>query len=243
MITAKATRRKSVAAKAATERDKVKRAAKTVRMKLKPVNRRLVTVRLIGTSPLIQHRWTKKAIDQIRKKQTEGKKTKEREIKNPEEEGRLAGYYTEDGKPGILAVAIKKSVIEAAHNDIGIPKTLVSKSLFVYPMGREVVLPLEHPNDRNGRGRKRGVKQCIEEDAVRVQGSADLRYRPYYYEWAVITTWEMDVDLLRIEDFLILLDRAGFGVGLHEQRPEKKGEYGRYRVDDKFPVRDEPFPD
>ena len=203
---------------------------------LKPINKRLVTVRLVGISPLIQHRWSEKAKEMMRQKQQEGKKTKERDLKDPEKEGRDAGYYCdkEQKVPGVLAVAIKTAVIEAAHNDLGMPKTLVRKALFIHPMGREVVIPLE---TANGKGK---VEAEICEDMVRVgQGSADLRYRPYFYDWAVVTKWQIDADLLQVEDLLTLLDRAGFGVGIHEWRPEKGGEFGRFAIDRNAKVLDE----
>lgn len=205
--------------------------AKAVVKELKPINRRELTVRLVGISPLIQHKWAEKAKEMMRAKQQDGKKTKARDLRNPKEEGEAALYMTgEEGdknrKPGVLAVAIKAAVIESAHVDLGIPKTLVRKALFVRPLGRNVVLPLEHPNP------KKKPEYEIVEDMVRVgAGVADLRYRPYFYEWAVTTTWEIDSDLLKDEDLLTLLDRAGFGVGIHEWRPEKGGEYGRFQVE------------
>jgi hypothetical protein len=205
--------------------------AKASVKKLKPINRQLVTVRIVGISPLITHKWDEKAKEMMRAKQQSGKKTKARELRDPEAEGQAAMYLTDDGNPGILAIAIKSSVIEAAHNDLGIPKTLVRKALFVYPMGRDIVLPLETPS---GKGK---VEPVFEEDMVRVgQGSADLRYRPYYYEWAVTTQWSLDADQLQVEDLLTLIDRAGFGVGVCEWRPEKNGEFGRFEIDPKFKV-------
>lgn len=201
---------------------------------LKPINRQLITVRIVGTSPLITHKWSEKAKAMMRDKQQSGKKTKNRELRDPKQEGDDATYFTEDGKPGLLAVSIKAAIIEAAHNDLGIPKTLVRKALFIYPMGRDVVIPIEHPS---GGKAKRELRE-VEEDMVRVgQGNADLRYRPYYYEWAATTQWELDTDQLQVEDFLTLLDRAGYGVGIHEWRPEKGGEFGRFKIDDKFKVK------
>jgi hypothetical protein len=198
---------------------------------LTPIKRRIVTVRLVGTSPLIEHRWDEKAKEMMRQKQQTGKKTKDRQLRDPDEEGEAAMYRTADGKPGVLAVAIKAAVIEAAHQDLGIPKTLVRKALFIRPMGREVILEIE-PSSGSGK-----VDYVIEEDMVRVgQGSADLRYRPYFYDWAVTTEWEIDADLLKDEDLLTLVDRAGFGVGIHEWRPEKGGEFGRFQIDTNFAI-------
>lgn len=213
---------------------------------LKPINQRLVTVRLVGLSPLICHKWSEKAKAQIRDKQQTGKKTKNRELRDPEQEAKDATYWM-DSKcsiPGAPVVAVKAAVIGAAHNDLGMPKTLVSKSLFVYPPGRDALVPLEYARKGRGEGAKNSKYPNGEttEDVVRVgQGSTDLRYRPYFYDWAITTKWQVDADLLQVQDLLILLDRAGFGVGICEWRPEKGGEYGRFRVDDRFKVIDEPL--
>lgn len=199
---------------------------------LKKVNKKLVTVRLVGVSPLIQHQWGEKAKEMMRAKQQEGKKTRSRDIRVPEEEANAACYKCADGTPGVLAVALKSAVIEAAHNDLGIPRTLVRKALFVFPYGRDVVIPIEHPDDYKKGGKKRKVEYVVQEDSVRVgAGSADLRYRPVFHQWAVTSQWEVDCDLLQIEDLLNLFDRAGFGVGINDWRPEKGGEFGRFRVD------------
>ena len=222
------------------------KAKTTESVKLKPINRRLVTVRLVGVSPLICHKWSEKAKRQIREKQQEGKKTKARDLRDPEQEAKDATYWA-DAKctaPGVPAIAIKSAVIDAAHNDLGYPKVLLRKSLFIYPMGRDVVIPLEASNGSGKVTSKAGKppEGITTEDMVRVgQGSTDMRYRPYFYDWAVTTQWEVDADLLQVQDLLILLDRAGFGVGICEWRPENGGEYGRFRVDDKFKVLDKPL--
>lgn len=194
------------------------------KVKLKPISKKIVSVRLVGISPLVQHKWSEKARKMIRDKQQEGKKTKERELRNPEQEGRDAMHTTEDGKPGVPAAAIKAAIINAAHKDLGIEKTLVRKALFVLPMGRDVVIPLE------GNGKPLEVE--IVEDTVRVgQGSADLRYRPYINNWSLTIEMEINDELLQMQDVLFLLERAGFGVGLLERRPERGGDFGRFEVD------------
>ena len=211
---------------------------------LPQIKRTLIKVRIKGISPLIQHHWAQKALDEIRAAEG-GRKTKNREPRNPVYEGLEAGYLRcknqchhlaspgdtkPPGVPGVLACAIKGGMIEAAHTKIGIDKVLVRKSLFIVPMGRHILVPLE---TAEGKGH---IKPDFTEDFVKVQGKATLRYRPYYYDWACTTTWEVDTELLKLDDFLKLLDRAGFGVGLNEWRPQKGGEYGRYEVDTDYKV-------
>lgn len=187
-------------------------------VKLKPINTRQMRCVIKGTSPLIQHKWSEKALIMMREKGS-GKKTKDREARNPEAESEAATYRDSSGNYAIPVLALKSAIISAAHKDIGIEKTLVRKALFI-KSNPDMMLPM----------------QCSEpvtrEDSVRVgQGSADLRYRPQFDDWSVEFTVEIDADLLQPADVVNLIDRAGFGVGIGEWRPEKGGEYGRFQVE------------
>ncbi len=191
---------------------------------LKPINRQYMTVRLLGTSLLVMHQWSEKARRMIREKQA-GRKTKEREVRNPEQEFKEATYRTADGRCGVPAGAIRACIIGAAHKDIGLEKTLSRKALFVLSDDPGNLIPLESD------------EPLMREDLVRVGvGSADLRYRPEFRNWRLTIHIEFDADLLQPKDILVLLDRGGFGVGLCENRPEKGGDWGRFRVDHEFPV-------
>ena len=188
-------------------------------VKLKPIDIKNISFTIRGLSPLIQHKWSDKALRQIREKQA-GKKTKTREARNPEEEAEAATYFTEGGEYGVPLEAIKKSIINAAHKDIGIEKTLVRKSLFIKSEDPNNILPMVCDDP------------ILREDQVRVgMGSADLRYRPEFRNWAVRVDATVDAGNLTVEDLINLVNRAGFGVGLHEWRPEKGGEFGRFEVD------------
>lgn len=126
---------------------------------------------------------------------------------------------------GINGMAFKTALITAAHKDIGIEKTLVRKAVFLRTLDPGKVLPME------------ACDPVVREDMVRVgAGSADLRYRPQFDTWAVDIELEVDADLLKIEDILNLVNRAGFGVGIGEWRPEKNGEFGRFEIDPTVPI-------
>jgi hypothetical protein len=58
----------------------------------------------------------------------------------------------------------------------------------------------------------------------------DLRYRHQFNQWEVDIEVDYDTDLLQVQDIINLAERAGFGGGIGEWRPEKGGEFGRYRV-------------
>lgn len=208
----------------ATSSTKKKAESAGEQKKIRRVARKFVRLTIKGTSPLIQHQWNEKAKKAMRDKHA-GKKTKTREVRDPKEEGEAAAYRTDLGEYGIPLLALKSSILAAAHKDIGIEKTLVRKALFIPSKDSKGILPM------------RCEEPTIQEDMVRVgQGSADLRYRPYFYAWSCDVTFEIDSELLTVDDLLALVDRAGFGVGLCEWRPEKGGEFGRFEVDTANPI-------
>ncbi len=186
-------------------------------VQIKP--QRLITFDVVieGTSPLVTHAWSSKAREMMKKKHS-GDKSKNRDVRNPEEECREASYRLEDGRYGIPTRAIMKAIVSAADKDLGIPKTHVRKGLSILAADGEFV-PIETPGPK------------MREDMVRVgQGSADIRYRPQFSEWRATIRCEIDEDILTVNSVVNLLNRAGFGVGLCENRPEKGGDWGRFRV-------------
>lgn len=193
-------------------------------LEIKPIQRKRVTLRLIGESPLQMHQWDEKAKAMIREKQA-GKKTKTREARDPQREYEAATYRTPDGRYAIPGMAVKRALITAAHKDLGVEKTLVRKAVFVQIDPEDNgLIPLDTYSE-----------PWMREDMMRVGvGSTDLRYRPQFDEWAVIITVEIDAELLTEADLIRLIDRAGFGVGILEGRPEVGRDFGRFRCDPDF---------
>ena len=183
---------------------------------LKPVNINLVRMRLKGTSDYISHCWSDKAKKAMRDKHA-GRKAKTREARDCEGEAKAATYWTENQEPGVPAMAVKRSILTAAHKDLGLARTMVSKAVFL--RGPEI-LPISYE------------KLIVREDTVRVGvGSTDLRYRPQFSGWGLDLTLEVDYELLQLGDLINLVNRAGFGVGVGEWRPERSGEFGRFEID------------
>lgn len=202
-----------------TKKVATKTAEKEVnQIRLKPIRTEMIDVHIEGTSILVQHNWSEKAKRMIREKKA-GKRTKTREICNPEQEGREATHFTQDGRFGIPAISLKASMISVAHKEVGIEKTLVRKSLFVHcddPLG---IIPMECS------------EPTIREDIIRVANKApDLRYRPQFDKWNLTMRIEFDIEALTPDDVVNLVNRAGFGSGVGEWRPEKGGIWGRFQV-------------
>jgi hypothetical protein len=172
-----------------------------------------------GTAPMVQNRFGNKAREAMRLKKA-GKLTRTREACVPEEEFESAKYVTADGKPGFPAMGLKKAMITAAHRDIGIEKVLVCKAVRLRVDDPLDVLPME------------ASEPTMREDLVKVgNGAADLRYRPEYRNWTATVKFVIDEGLLNAADVIGLVNRAGFGVGLCEMRPEKKGDFGTFEFD------------
>ena len=190
---------------------------------LEEMQQSVLTTRIIGISPFIQHKWSEKAIKMMRDKHA-GVRVKNRDVRDPEQEFRDAAYVCEDGRFGFPAGGVKSCLVGAAHKDIGLEKTLLKKSLFIIPddpVNNLIALETDDP--------------LMREDTVRVgAGTTDLRYRPEFRNWSMILNFEFDAQALTQPTILNLVQRAGFGVGLGEWRPEKGGEYGRFEVDVNF---------
>jgi hypothetical protein len=67
-------------------------------------------------------------------------------------------------------------------------------------------------------------------------GSTDIRYRPQFDAWAVKIEATIDADVLSPDVLANLVQRAGFGCGIGEWRPEKGGDFGRFELDKSFPM-------
>ena len=190
---------------------------------LEEMKQSVLTTKIEGVSPLIEHKWSEKALTMLRDKHA-GIKVKNREARDPEAEFHSAYYKCEDGQYGFPAGGIKQCLINAAHKDIGLEKTLLRKSLFIIPDDTINNLCAFESDD-----------PVMLEDIVRIgQGSTVLRYRPEFRNWSMIIRMEFDSMSLTQNTILNLVQRAGFGVGLGEWRPEKGGEYGRFQVDPNF---------
>jgi len=197
-------------------------------IQVQPISVALITIGIRGTSPIIQHQWSEKAKRQLRMTATERRK-QPKVARDPDAEATAAAYTTADGAFGIPLLAFKSALISAAHKDIGLEKTLVRKSLFIHDVDGSGVVPMECEDP------------IIREDMVRVGvGSADMRYRPEFRNWRAKITMEVDIEKLDEKNIVNLVNRAGFGVGICEWRPEKGGEFGRFEVDPTVPVNVEP---
>lgn len=182
-----------------------------------------LSVPIIGTMPLIVHNFSEKSKRQMLDAQ-QGRKSP-KQVRDPQAEYEAAFYRTKDGY-GFPVTAFKAATIGAARF-YGKDVSMTSLRQFIFMAGDisdndpQALVPIY------GEPRMR-------EDVVRLGGpsrSTDLRYRPEFPEWATVLTVTFVKSSLSRESVLSLIDAGGLGIGVGEWRPEKRGEFGTYKID------------
>jgi hypothetical protein len=195
-----------------------------VAIELPKLDIRVMEIRLIGDSSLICHKWSEKAKRQMLDKQM-GKASAGREAKDPEQDYRRSLYIIEpapEGRPfedsvfGFPCIAFKLAAVEACTSIGRQSITKVAARQAFHVMGD--LTPIE--------GRPR-----LREDPVTVgQGTADLRYRGEFPDWATVLTIRYNARVLSDEQIVNLINTAGFAVGVGEWRSETNGNHGLFHV-------------
>lgn len=180
-----------------------------------------IRVPIVGTTPLIVHKFAEKAKRQMLDAM-QGRKTP-KQPKDPQAEYESCFYRLSDGTPGIPASAFKQATIGAARfygKDVSM--TALKQYLFVHG---------EVGDDGRGLVRIDGEPQ-MREDVVKLgRSGADLRYRPEFPKWSALLDVTYVKSALTRGSVLSLIDAGGMGVGVGEWRPEKDGDFGCYRID------------
>jgi len=184
------------------------------------ISLRTVEVTLAGISPLIMHKWSKKAKEEMLAKQMKAA-TKGKEAKDPQRDYEESIYRHPDGGYGFPTVAFKAAAVGACRFTDGTKMTFARGAFHI---DGELAIIKGEPHMR--------------EDMVRVgMGTADIRYRAEFSEWRAIFRLTYNTSALSEEQILNLFNIAGFGVGVGEWRPEKDGQFGRFKVESIMEVR------
>lgn len=178
---------------------------------------RTAEFKLIGTSPLVQLRFSQKSMNAMMDKmksgpQSKGKKV--REARDFDDDFIQAQHISVDGWTGIPAGAFRSGMISACRL-VGFKMTLAKLSVFVEADGIDKVdgVPLVKIT---GKPEKNTM-------AVRnATGVADIRCRPMWREWSVKLRVRYDEDQFSLTDISNLLSRVGSQVGVGEGRPDSR---------------------
>ena len=196
--------------------------ATTSTIAIKPIATRTLTVPLVGTAPLIVHRFSEKAKRQMLDNM-QGRKSP-KTARDPDADYESSFYRLDDGTYGFPVIAFKAATVGACRFfGKQLPMTTARQSIFF-----------------NGELSKADGQQLVRidgtphmrEDVVRVgMGTSDLRYRPEFTEWRTSIDVTFVESMLTADSVLSLIDAGGMGVGVGEWRPEKKGDFGTYQID------------
>lgn len=204
---------------------------------IKPLDIKVVPIKIVGDTPLIVHAWSEKAKKMMLDAQTKATKTKAKEARNPMDEFINSMYWltpvpesTEDAfikainngaKWGFPVGAIKQAANSAAYR-LGWVKNQME-------LRGSYFLKTEYGD----MARIEGDAPEMREDMVRIgMGSADLRYRAEYKNWMMNMVLQYNASgNLTIEQIINCVNAGGYSVGIGEWRPERDGDFGRFHVE------------
>lgn len=174
---------------------------------------RSLHIDVVGASPLIMHAWSQKARQQMLDKQMKVA-TSGKVAKDPQRDFEESIYTDASGLPAFPAVAFKAAAVDAAVA-MDFKKTNLRQAFHIE--GDMVPIVGDDPQPR--------------EDMVRVgMGTADIRFRAQFPQWYTRLPITVNEAMLSVEQLVNLFNAAGFGIGIGEWRPQKDGQFGRFRV-------------
>jgi hypothetical protein len=191
---------------------------------LRRIEMRRILVPIVGTAPLITHRWSEKAKRQMLDAMQGIKNPKEN--KDPDKEYEESIYHTDDGRYGFPTLGFKAATVGGArlYKKNSLPMTAVRQVLRftgVYSNDKTpiMVTPIEG-------------EPAMREDYVTVGiGGRDLRYRAQFTDWHAVLDVQFVPTMLDEGSVLNLIEAGGMSVGVGEWRPERDGLNGTYEID------------
>ena len=187
-----------------------------------PPNIQTSVVWIVGTAPLVIHKFSDKARNMIREKQAAGSTAnskRKREAKDFDEVFQGARHISFDGWDGFPASSIRNACISACRL-CGYKMTIAKMSLFVDAEGYDA-------GDGTGLVRILGGLPRPCESMVRLAtGVCDIAVRPQWIEWGARLKISWDADQFTASDVYNLIHRAGIQVGICEGRPDSKNSNG-----------------
>lgn len=195
----------------------------TTQLQLKAIQRNTAVIHVVGTAPLIVHRWSEKAKTMMLDAQ-QGRKAP-KQVKDPQADYESSMYRFADGGHGFPTLGFKAASVTAAGRVFGKNVKMTELRVALSFMADGIAL---------GSGGEQLTRitgePTMREDMVRVgMGTADIRYRAQYVDWSARLLIQYLPNMLDLETVASIIDIGGVqGVG--EWRPEKDGIYGTYQV-------------
>lgn len=181
-----------------------------------------IRLRLVGTAPYMQARFSAKAMQAMKSKMEAGptaKKGGRKDARDFDDDFRAAQHIAADGWNGVPAAALRNACIDVCRM-VGFKMTHAKMSIFVEADGFDKVdgTPLVRLDARE--------PERVDMATRNATGVADIRVRPMWREWAINVVIRFDADQFTTSDVVNLISRAGEQVGIGEGRPFSKSSNG-----------------
>lgn len=196
----------------------------TPQVQISPIPAESISVPIIGTSPLVVHRFGEKAKRQMLDAM-QGRKSP-KQPRDPQADYEAAFYRLKSGGYGFPVTAFKLATVGGAR--------FYGKDVSMVGIRQQVFFRGEPGDDGQQLAPLTGEPK-MREDVVRLSGrggGTDLRYRPIFEEWSTVLEVTYVTSALTRSSVLSLIDAGGMGVGVGEWRPERNGDFGTYRIDE-----------
>lgn len=169
---------------------------------------------LVGLTPLIVHRWSEKSKKEMLDKQMK-KASGAKKAKNPEQDFKDSLYVNDDGEYYFPTIGFKACAVSACRQVADLAMTQARQLFFVE--GEQAII--------------KGSEPQMREDTVKLNGkTSDLRYRGEFTNWYTELLITHDKNAISTEQIINLFNIGGFSVGVGEWRPERSGQFGRFKV-------------
>lgn len=199
-----------------------KKADKAETVVIRPVNFQTLEFKVRGTSPLVQSKFSAKALLAMREKHEAGSVAGSKRKKEPrdfQQQFKDAMHVSSEGWVGVPASAFRNACIDVCRM-VGFKMTFAKMSVFIHADGLD---------STEGQPLVRllaGDPEVLELATRNATGVADIRVRPMWREWGINLRVRFDADQFSADDIANLLERAGQQVGIGEGRPFSKSSAG-----------------
>lgn len=221
-----------------------------MKIELPGIDLGVFTVKIVGDSPLIVHKWSHKAKEEMLGKQMK-KASKGKEAKVPAKDF-VDSLYWLDENGNLLTTQYEIPVeLENVTNDTS-PEEIyevIMKGRFGFPACAFKASAIDAGYQQGVIAKKttaRGAFHILEEyaviegipemreDMVQIGGIskvADIRYRPMFRTWSTTLTIKYNKNAITPEQIINLMNYGGFANGVGEWRPSRDGSFGTFHVE------------
>lgn len=188
------------------------------KIEIQAINKKEVTVQIVGKTPLLMDRFPEAVKDAILAKQTGLAKAGKKTVRNTKKETIEAIHVTNKGKTGFPAAGFKKAMMGVT--------SFVGDKFF----SKKLVMGLQIVNTEDGLILIKSRKQ----DVLQHNIGHNVKFSPQFHDWSCELKIQYDANNIGADDIVTLLDYAGFYCGVGAWRPCCKdggtGNFGMFEV-------------